>query len=608
MHVRATLVTLAALTLTSPALAGGKNPLEEGGKQRRGVPVGQRDVPRPSPRPAPRPMPAPRPTPAPRNVPAPRPVPAPAVRRAPAPTPFRTPVTRGRAPDPAPRTLRTDLPRGQRVPDGGQPREEPRTVRSPLTVGAPLRTRTQQPPVVAPRSGESPAPGFRSPPGRDRDGDGRVGGAALRSGESPARELGEGAGRRGPESAGRPLPSGTSPSAAGGAPGLLRDVAGRRGKADGVDGAHGRAGRAGEDGPGRDGFVRSGRDGLGLPSGSAGVAATAEARERRSSDLRSGERRDGHSWSRSGDESRDYRDAWRHGYRHGYRVGYDDGHRDRYHSWYDLHRSFLSFHFSLGAYLGVRYYSPFRHWHSGHDYAFFYPEPVSYVYVPWGFYCDTTPVYVTRSVYVRRTVPVVVYETRETVTYDEVREVVEAEPAAEAVDGGAVEPVPVAGTPATEKFLRDGSERFRAGEYYEAAVQFRLAALSAPSSPAPLFALSQALMALGQDAYGARVLRKALELNPGILEEPADIAGVYRDQAEFERVTGELEARAAAAPSDGDARLLLGAVRYFTGDPRARQTFEVLGQTLPEDPAVGLFRSAVESRFLPADALPEIVR
>ncbi len=304
------------------------------------------------------------------------------------------------------------------------------------------------------------------------------------------------------------------------------------------------------------------------------------------------------------------------GWRSGYRVGHRDGRNDHYgyHDWYDHNRWSLSFRFGAcaGPYLGVSYYHPFRHWALGVDYAFFYPAPVTHCYVPFGFYDAYRPVYVTRYEVVRETVPTYVYETRTTRTEEEIEEAEAAGTKGPVDDAPAegeakvAEPKPAAGSPATEKFLREASGEFKEKDYYEAAVKFRLAALSSPDEAAPLFALGQALVALGHDDYAARVIRKAVAKNPRILEETADIAGVYESQAEYDRVMGELEARAAKAPVDGDARFLLGAARYFAGDPRCRDDLRLFHEARPEDEAVNLMRDAVEKRFKAAEDLPPL--
>jgi hypothetical protein len=274
-------------------------------------------------------------------------------------------------------------------------------------------------------------------------------------------------------------------------------------------------------------------------------------------------------------------------------------HHKHHHDYYDSHW-YVSFSFGLGAYYGTRYYYPYHHYYSGHHYAFFDPAPVTYAYVPYGFYCDTTPVYIDRTVYVRDDYKTYEYEVREEVVEEEV---VDAGPA----DGQQVlDPQPAAGSPMAEQFLREGSEAFAAKDYYGAARKFRLAALSQPGHSGALFAMAQSLMAMGEDEYAARVLRKAVIATPALLHESGDIAGVYANVDEFQRIRSDLEKRANVAPADGDARFLLGAQQYFAGDPRSRETFAALAEVLPEDIAVQHFRTAVEMRFKVMDDLPPL--
>ena len=433
-------------------------------------------------------------------------------------------------------------------------------------------------------------------------------------------------------------PSGTSPARAGT----------YRGRPDGEDGAFGRSGRASGESPrapARPSDVNGGfrgRDGTfgtapaERPSG-AGVQAGASTRG-----AAPGFRGQGGGQAFGGPRAAGGGPAGapvrpppatpaRHGYRVGGGAGWADGAAahvrhgfDRhswggtshggYHDWYDHDRWYLSFSFGLGCgpYAGVGYYWPYRSWTLGIDYAFFYPAPVTYCYAPFGFYSSYTPYYVTRYETVRETVPVYVYETRVVYTEEEIEAKAaagEAGPAAPPAEDGEVkvaDPKPAAGSPATEKLLREASELFHGKKYYDAAVKFRLAAISSPDLPGPLFALGQSLIALGQDEYAAKVLRRAVIAHPVLVKETADIAGVYADQAEFDRVMAELEARAADSPSDGDARFLLGYQRYFSGDPRCRADFDGLQAAAPADGAVKILLEAVESRFKAAADLPEI--
>jgi len=277
-----------------------------------------------------------------------------------------------------------------------------------------------------------------------------------------------------------------------------------------------------------------------------------------------------------------------------HRPGY--GGQGRYHSYYRHHGYRLGWSFGWGRYYGCRYYYPYYNYGYGRHYAFFYCWPTSFCYAPFGFYYGyPNEVYVTRTVYVN----------------DDYAEEYESEPAdqgevapAEGKELQEVEPEPAADSPTTEKFLREASEAFHKADYEAAAKKFRLAAVSSPESPAPLFALGQALIALGQDEYASRVIHRAVLLSSELLKEPGDIVGVFKDQQEFDRILSALKGRATVAGSE--AHFLLGVEQYFSGDPRARETFAAYNKAKPEDKVGLMFATAVEERFKAADELPEI--
>jgi hypothetical protein len=283
-------------------------------------------------------------------------------------------------------------------------------------------------------------------------------------------------------------------------------------------------------------------------------------------------------------------------YGYGYGYGYG-GYCGPYYCspYYSGGGFYLGFTFGYGSYFGLSYYYPW--YHCGSSYAFFYSDPISYCYAPYGFYCDAPATYVTRYVYIQDTYPTTDYETVE----------IKPSESGPTEEQQVVEPEPAAGSPVAEKYLRDASDLFRKADYLEAAKLFRLAALSAPENAAPLFALGQSLIAIGSDAYAAKVIRKAVLMNPGLVKEPGDIVGVFKDQAEFERVIGELVKRAEQSPPGSDARFLLAAERYFTGDPKAVEGFTELRAALPDDKAVELFDAAAAKRFAAAaEDLPPV--
>ncbi|MHC4958366.1 MAG: tetratricopeptide repeat protein [Planctomycetota bacterium] len=281
-----------------------------------------------------------------------------------------------------------------------------------------------------------------------------------------------------------------------------------------------------------------------------------------------------------------------------------------YHSHYHSRGYYCSWHFGHGRYYGCRFYSPYYNYCTGRHIAFFYAAPVAWVYVPFGFYDDyEEPVYVTTKdgideEYAEEHDPKR-YESEE---YDPEQYAEETDATAKpenkkSEEQKEVDPEPAADSPTTEKFLREASAAFHGADYDSAAKKFRLAAVSAPENPAPLFALGQALIALGQDDYAARVIRRAVVLSPKLLDEPGDLVGVYKNQEEFDRVIGALSTRSATS---GQARFLLGVQRYFTGDPRAVGIFADLAKVDPADSVVARFNGAVKKRFKAASDLPPI--
>jgi hypothetical protein len=109
---------------------------------------------------------------------------------------------------------------------------------------------------------------------------------------------------------------------------------------------------------------------------------------------------------------------------------------------------------------------------------------------------------------------------------------------------------------------------------------------------------------LGSDAYAAKVIRKAVLMNRGLVKEPGDIVGVFKSQEEFDRVLGELAQRAQDSPAGSDARFLLAVERFFSGDPKAVEGFRELDAAVSGDEALTLFREAAEKRFGGADLPP----
>jgi tetratricopeptide (TPR) repeat protein len=149
----------------------------------------------------------------------------------------------------------------------------------------------------------------------------------------------------------------------------------------------------------------------------------------------------------------------------------------------------------------------------------------------------------------------------------------------------------------SEALLRDGSAAFLAADYESALGFFKEAVLANPEVAAPRFAYGQTLMAIGEYEDAARVLRRALEMSPGILDARGSIVAVYKEPEEFDRLLSKLRSAALIRGEDADYRFLVLYQLYFSRDPRAVIEYGRLAESHPDDPAVPLFRPALEERF-----------
>ncbi len=247
-----------------------------------------------------------------------------------------------------------------------------------------------------------------------------------------------------------------------------------------------------------------------------------------------------------------------------------------------------------GSYsLNGRSYYKGSYRHGKHGYrGFYHQRPVCVAYVPYGFYGGGTSTYISET-YIREDYPVERYE--------EERDGVESEEYARE------EPVQAAATSAAaERYLREATELFGDKNYPEAARRFRLAAIAAPENAAPLFALGISLIPLENYPYAAKVIRRAIDLDPSLLDEGGDVSAVFKDLPEFARVKKLLTDRIATRPDDIHAPFLLGALQYFSGDPEASATFKSLAERDESDRIAIMFSIAAHRRFKAAEDLPPI--
>lgn len=117
---------------------------------------------------------------------------------------------------------------------------------------------------------------------------------------------------------------------------------------------------------------------------------------------------------------------------------------------------------------------------------------------------------------------------------------------------------------AAQRYLELGDRAFREGRYTDAVQFYAKAVEFAPDQGALYLVLSDALFAAGDYHYGAYAVRRALELDPALVESQVDKHGFYADPGQFDQQLATLEGYLGDHPSDRDARLVL-AMNYLFG-------------------------------------------
>ena len=148
------------------------------------------------------------------------------------------------------------------------------------------------------------------------------------------------------------------------------------------------------------------------------------------------------------------------------------------------------------------------------------------------------------------------------------------EPVGEAVvqagEGGIPLDVPAEPEPlnlAAERYLDLGDQAFRDGRFADAVHFYAKAIEFTPGSGVLYLVLADALFATGDYHYAAYAVRKALELDPSLVESAVDKHGFYSDPAEFDRQLAVLENFVFDHPGDADARLVLAVNLLFGNRP-----------------------------------------
>jgi tetratricopeptide (TPR) repeat protein len=150
---------------------------------------------------------------------------------------------------------------------------------------------------------------------------------------------------------------------------------------------------------------------------------------------------------------------------------------------------------------------------------------------------------------------------------------------------------------AAQRYLELGDRAFREGRYTDAVQFYAKAVEFAPDQGALYLVLADALFAAGDYHYGAYSVRRALELDPALVESQVDKHSFYPDPAQFDAQLDQLERYIAEHPTDRDARLVLGLNYLFGGRPMdAERTLS--GAAMSDDVAAQkiLARARVQSQ------------
>jgi len=148
---------------------------------------------------------------------------------------------------------------------------------------------------------------------------------------------------------------------------------------------------------------------------------------------------------------------------------------------------------------------------------------------------------------------------------------------------------------AAVEYLSLGDRAFAEARYGDAVRHYARAVECSPEDPVLHLVLSDALFATGDYHYAAHCLRRALELEPNLLEVEFDKRSFYGDPSDFDRHILLLESYLADHVLDDDARLILGANQLFSSDPEA--TVELFS-----DPLGQAVQDSNEGRLLLAAA------
>ncbi|HPD30431.1 MAG TPA: tetratricopeptide repeat protein [Phycisphaerae bacterium] len=145
-----------------------------------------------------------------------------------------------------------------------------------------------------------------------------------------------------------------------------------------------------------------------------------------------------------------------------------------------------------------------------------------------------------------------------------------------------------------------GLKFYREGKYRQAIDAFKLAAETDQGDPAARIYAAHALFATGRYREAMPFLARAFELQPKLALLDYDMRGDYGRPADFEAQVRALESALAQSPSSVERLIMLGYVRFYSGQKDA--AYDPLSKAKILDPA-----NALPDRLLPHCTPPDVV-
>ncbi|HBP21161.1 MAG TPA: hypothetical protein DEA08_25660 [Planctomycetes bacterium] len=159
-----------------------------------------------------------------------------------------------------------------------------------------------------------------------------------------------------------------------------------------------------------------------------------------------------------------------------------------------------------------------------------------------------------------------------------------------------------------------GDYFFKAGYYFRAADNYRLALLEDPTSPWKKLAFGHSLFATGQYGYASYALRKGVaELDPTQTLAP-EVAALFPSRRRFQQALRDLKRYVTYSPRDPAGLTVLGYVLYTVRgeERRCRDLFRYLQKLDPNDAFARYFLDQLDRRGkappAPAQAAGQEVR